>query len=151
MFNYDSERHHFWFNRNSFESDSQVEQIACKSDTWTAAFRQFKLIGALLGMAIYNSVILDVRFPMVVFKKLMGESVGLHDLEDYDAALFSGFKQMLGFDGNVAETFCRKFVVRLHSILPALCWDNLRNILSKSSVKQKSSQHSNIQSSYITQ
>eukprot|EP00656_Telonema_subtile_P015603 TRINITY_DN18200_c0_g1_i2.p1 TRINITY_DN18200_c0_g1~~TRINITY_DN18200_c0_g1_i2.p1 ORF type:complete len:559 (+),score=174.27 TRINITY_DN18200_c0_g1_i2:541-2217(+) len=93
MFSYDDVRHHFWFNRNSFESDSQ-----------------FKLIGALLGMAIYNSVILDVRFPMVVFKKLKGEPTGLLDLKDYDPDLHAGFNQMLQYDGDVKETFCRKFV-----------------------------------------
>ena len=62
-------------------------------------------------MAIYNSVILDVRFPMVVFKKLMGEPIGLDDLIDYDPELHKGFTQLLEFDGDVAAIFCRKFVV----------------------------------------
>lgn len=62
-------------------------------------------------MAIYNSVILDVRFPMVVFKKLMHEPIGLEDLKEYDPELHKGFIQLLEFDGDVAATFCRKFVV----------------------------------------
>jgi hypothetical protein len=33
-------------------------------------------------VAIYNSVILDFRFPMAVFKKLLGESVTFEDLKD---------------------------------------------------------------------
>ena len=42
------------FNRSSLENE-----------------REFELIGILLGVAIYNGVILDVRFPHVVYKKLM--------------------------------------------------------------------------------
>eukprot|EP00964_Phaeocystis_antarctica_P143525 scaffold109089_cov34-Phaeocystis_antarctica.AAC.1 len=48
----------FWFNQDSLESD-----------------REFELIGILLGVAIYNGVILDVRFPHVVYKKVMHKAV----------------------------------------------------------------------------
>ena len=55
MFTYDDDRHQFWFNPFSYESE-----------------REFMLIGILLGLAIYNNVILDVHFPMVVYRKIMG-------------------------------------------------------------------------------
>lgn len=38
-----------WFNSSSFENEAQ-----------------FTLIGILLGLAIYNNIILNVNFPMVV-------------------------------------------------------------------------------------
>lgn len=41
---------------------------------------QFYLIGLILGLAIYNSIILDVRFPPSIYKKLLGEPVGLADM-----------------------------------------------------------------------
>ena len=47
-----------WFNAMSLESEVE-----------------FRLVGNVLGLAIYNSVILDVHFPMVVYKKLMGQPV----------------------------------------------------------------------------
>lgn len=33
----------------------------------------FELIGILLGLAIYNNINLDLRFPPVVYAKLRGE------------------------------------------------------------------------------
>lgn len=38
----------------------------------------------MLGLAIYNNIILDIRFPMVVYKKLLGKKGTFSDLEDYN-------------------------------------------------------------------
>ena len=51
MFILDPESHTFWFNPTSFE---------------TAA--QFTLIGIILGLAIYNNVILDLHLPSVIYR-----------------------------------------------------------------------------------
>lgn len=67
MFTYMEESHNFWFNSMSFENDAQ-----------------FTLIGILLGLAIYNSCILDIHFPMVVYHKLLGKKGTFADLEDVD-------------------------------------------------------------------
>lgn len=37
----------------------------------------FELSGMLLGLSIYNAVNLDVKFPIVVYKKLLDEPVTL--------------------------------------------------------------------------
>ena len=42
---------------------------------------EFQLVGVVLGLAIYNGVILDVHFPPVVYKKLMGHKPTLRDLQ----------------------------------------------------------------------
>ena len=63
MFTYMDETQTFWFNSSSYENE-----------------RQFMLIGIVLGLAIYNNVILDVRFPMFVYRKLMGKLGTLEDL-----------------------------------------------------------------------
>lgn len=39
-------------------------------------------VAQLLGLAIYNSVILDVRFPLVVYRKLRGIEPTLRDLAE---------------------------------------------------------------------
>lgn len=67
MFTFQNESQTVWFNPTSFESDAQ-----------------FTLIGIVLGLAIYNNIILDVHFPMVVYKKLMGKKGTFYDLEDWD-------------------------------------------------------------------
>ena len=49
MFRFDEDNQFYWFNSVSLESEEQ-----------------YRLIGILLGLAIYNNVILDVRFPMII-------------------------------------------------------------------------------------
>jgi len=63
MFTFSEETGTFWFNSTSFENDGQ-----------------YMLIGIVLGLAIYNNVILDVHFPMVVYRKLMGKTGVFEDL-----------------------------------------------------------------------
>ena len=33
--------------------------------------REFNLVGVLMGLAVYNAIILDIRFPLVCYKKLL--------------------------------------------------------------------------------
>ena len=42
---------------------------------------QFELIGSLIGLAIYNSVILDVHFPLVVYRKLHRNPAATNDVQ----------------------------------------------------------------------
>lgn len=42
----------------------------------------FFLIGVLCGLAIYNFIIIDLPFPLVLYKKLLNEPVGLSDMKD---------------------------------------------------------------------
>ena len=65
MFTYDQETRSFWFNSSSLENEAQ-----------------YSLIGIVLGLAIYNNCILDVHFPMVVYRKLMGKKGTFQDLAD---------------------------------------------------------------------
>lgn len=81
----------------------------------------------VLGLAIYNSTILDVALPPFAFKKLLASapayngpatsstriSTGytLEDLAEFRPSLAKGLRQMLEFDGDVEETYCRDFVV----------------------------------------
>ena len=67
MFCLNSETQTFWFNPNCFESDAQ-----------------FTLVGIVLGLAIYNNVILDVHFPPVMYKKLCNKPGSFHDLRDWN-------------------------------------------------------------------
>lgn len=40
----------------------------------------YRLIGKMMGLAIYNSIILDLHFPLAVYKKLLGLPINLRDL-----------------------------------------------------------------------
>lgn len=71
MFTFDEATRYCWFNLKSFETDGQ-----------------FFLIGLVLGLAIYNNVILDVHFPMVVYRKLFGKRGTFEDLKDSHSVSF---------------------------------------------------------------
>lgn len=55
---------------------------------------EFRLVGVLFGLALYNNILLDVRFPLVLYRKLVGAPVSYYDLRDYDPA--STFCRLLG-------------------------------------------------------
>jgi len=126
LFVYDEDSSYCYFNPYSFESSEE-----------------FYLVGVLLGLAIYNSTILDVSLPPYVFRKLIYfapqyNSKGgidprsrppfrrtLDDLAVLRPALAKGLQQLLEFDGDVEETFCRDFVVETEKygekVLAPLC------------------------------
>lgn len=55
----------------------------------------YQLAGKLVGLAMYNSVLLDIPFPRFVYKRLLGKSVGLEDLQEIDPALYSSLSWIL--------------------------------------------------------
>ncbi|KAI8983636.1 hypothetical protein BDB01DRAFT_760698 [Pilobolus umbonatus] len=96
MFNFDDDSNLCWFNPASFENTDQ-----------------FFLVGIVLGLAIYNSTILDVHLPLACYKKLLNLPVNFSDLESFRPALKRGFEQLLDFDGDVENVFCRSFVAEI--------------------------------------
>ena len=40
------------------------------------------MVGLLVGLAIYNGIILDVTFPMALYRKLYGQKLTVNDLKD---------------------------------------------------------------------
>lgn len=40
----------------------------------------FELIGILMGLAIYNNIILDLPFPMAAYKQLLFQEITFEDL-----------------------------------------------------------------------
>jgi hypothetical protein len=68
----------------------------------------------LIGLALYNSVILDLHFPLTVFKKLLpNQSLGLRDVSHVDRELAQGLRALLDFEPPelVEDVFCRTFEV----------------------------------------
>ncbi|KAG2184976.1 hypothetical protein INT43_000889, partial [Umbelopsis isabellina] len=75
------------------------------------AISEYKLVGMLLGLAVYNSVILDVHFPLALYKKLMVVPVTLQDLRQLDPGLGRGLQQLLYYEGNVEVAYDRSFQI----------------------------------------
>lgn len=65
----------------------------------TTAPCRLQLVGALIGLAIYNSVLLDVHFPLALYKKLQGLPVGLDDLEELAPTVAKSLRALLDYKG----------------------------------------------------
>ncbi|CAN7998182.1 unnamed protein product [Ixodes hexagonus] len=110
MFTLNADTQTYWFNPTSFESDAQ-----------------FKLIGIILGLAIYNNVILDVHFPMVVYRKLMGRKGTFYDLKDWNPTLASSLQQLLDYKGeDMEETFMQSFRISYQDVFGSVLSHDLR-------------------------
>lgn len=59
MFTLDHQTRTFWFNFKAMEAEGE-----------------FRLVGSLIGLAVYSSVILDIHFPLAVYKKLLKQPLG---------------------------------------------------------------------------
>uniref|UniRef100_A0A3Q3GA73 Ubiquitin-protein ligase E3A n=1 Tax=Kryptolebias marmoratus TaxID=37003 RepID=A0A3Q3GA73_KRYMA len=94
MFTYDDATKLFWFNSSSLENEAQ-----------------YTLIGIVLGLAIYNNCILDVHFPMVVYRKLMGKKGSFLDLSDSHPVLNQSLKGLLEYTGNVEKDMVLTFQI----------------------------------------
>lgn len=81
MFNYNEETRTFWFNQDTFEPRIK-----------------FELVGFIIGLALYNTVILDIHFPRVVYKKLLGMEWTFDDLIDYSPAIAKSLEFILNYD-----------------------------------------------------
>ncbi|KAG7693784.1 hypothetical protein KL915_004074 [Ogataea haglerorum] len=55
----------------------------------------YYLVGVVLGLAIYNSTILDLRLPKALYKKLMGQKVTLNDFIQLNPDVGHNFKRLL--------------------------------------------------------
>eukprot|EP01012_Entosiphon_sulcatum_P022685 TRINITY_DN2765_c0_g1_i1.p1 TRINITY_DN2765_c0_g1~~TRINITY_DN2765_c0_g1_i1.p1 ORF type:complete len:1039 (+),score=206.37 TRINITY_DN2765_c0_g1_i1:25-3117(+) len=74
----------------------------------------YAAVGILLGLAVYNNVIVNVNFPLAVFKYLLGRPLAFEDLEQVDGELYRGLRELLQFDEaaagcTVEDTYCRTF------------------------------------------
>lgn len=95
MFKQSEETNMIWFSNNPFEDDVM-----------------YYLIGAIYGLAIYNSIIIYVPFPLVLYKKILGESIMLDDLSDLYPTLANSLKSLLEYpDEDVEDVFSLCFAV----------------------------------------
>lgn len=95
MFTYAQDTRCFWFNLASADMSAE-----------------FGLVGTMVGLAIYNSVILDLPFPMCVYKKLCGKEMELEDVAELQPQTHRNLKALLAYTGaDVEDVFCLDFSV----------------------------------------
>ncbi|KAK5809362.1 hypothetical protein F5H01DRAFT_280971, partial [Linnemannia elongata] len=98
-----------WWFEGMMDGSSHVEM---SSKDARVRLVEYELVGILVGLALYNGVILGVRFPSVVYRKLLGWEVELDSFIDSFPALGNGLEQMLTWtDGDVYDVFMREFEI----------------------------------------
>ncbi|OMH79165.1 Ubiquitin-protein ligase E3A [Zancudomyces culisetae] len=81
MFSYNYDTNNSWF-ASSMAHDSPY-------------LHEMRLIGMVLGLSVYNSVILNIHFPSVLYKKLLGIPSNFSDLASFDPDLYNSFYKIL--------------------------------------------------------
>lgn len=69
-----------------FKEYEETRTIWFSSDSLEDGVMYF-LIGLLCGLAIYNFIIIDLPFPLALYKKLLREHVGLNDIKQLSPIL----------------------------------------------------------------
>lgn len=69
----------------------------------------------VLGLAIYNGVLLDFPLPLALYRKILGQEVKLRDLEDMQPTLGRSLRQLLQYEGpgSVEDVFCQSLTVEV--------------------------------------
>ncbi|XP_068614172.1 probable E3 ubiquitin-protein ligase HERC3 [Brachionichthys hirsutus] len=95
MFTHHKESNLLWFSDKCF-----VEQ------NW------FHLIGIICGLAIYNATVVDLPFPLALYKKLLDVSPTMEDLKELSPTEARSLQQLLDYEGgDLEETFLLTFAI----------------------------------------
>lgn len=98
MFTEHPETRCIWFHAKTFSEDNQL----------------FYLIGILCGLAIYNFTIIDLPFPLILYKKLLHENVCLEDLKQLSPTIAKSLQELLDYeDDDVEDVFVLNFEISL--------------------------------------
>ncbi|XP_054060634.1 probable E3 ubiquitin-protein ligase HERC4 isoform X2 [Rissa tridactyla] len=99
MFRYYEESRLIWFSDKTFE-DSDL----------------FHLIGVVCGLAIYNFTIVDLHFPLALYKKLLNKKPSLDDLKELMPDVGRGMQQLLDYpEDDIEEAFCLNFTITVEN------------------------------------
>ncbi|KAM9011692.1 putative E3 ubiquitin-protein ligase HERC4 isoform 3-T5 [Ara ararauna] len=99
MFRYYEESRLIWFSDQTFE-DSDL----------------FHLIGVVCGLAIYNFTIIDLHFPLALYKKLLNKKPSLDDLKELMPDVGRGMQQLLDYpEDDIEEAFCLNFTITVEN------------------------------------
>uniref|UniRef100_A0A8C9WK70 HECT and RLD domain containing E3 ubiquitin protein ligase 4 n=1 Tax=Scleropages formosus TaxID=113540 RepID=A0A8C9WK70_SCLFO len=94
MFRYYEDSRLIWFSDKTFED-----------------IELFHLIGAICGLAIYNLTIVELNFPLALYKKLLKKKPTLEDLKELMPEVGRNLQQLLDYTEDVDEAFCLNFTV----------------------------------------
>ncbi|XP_044515141.1 probable E3 ubiquitin-protein ligase HERC4 isoform X4 [Gracilinanus agilis] len=99
MFRYYEDSRLIWFSDKTFE-DSDL----------------FHLIGVICGLAIYNFTIVDLHFPLALYKKLLKRKPSLDDLKELMPDVGRSMQQLLDYpEDDIEDTYCINFTITVEN------------------------------------
>ena len=98
MFFYNEQLRLYWFNGYTYEMNIK-----------------FELIGLLMGLAIYNNIILDCNFPLVCYKKLLFMKPNFDDLRQWQPEVAKNFEYILNYNEKepLETVLCQNFTTTI--------------------------------------
>ena len=90
MFKHYEESRAIWFNPHTFEDDCM-----------------FYMVGVVCGLAIYNFTIVDLNFPLALYKRLLNDAceLTLDDVLDLDPVLARSLRAILDYETDDPDEF----------------------------------------------
>lgn len=103
--------------------ESSPDDVVSEPTEEDETLQQYNLIGVLMGLAVYNSNILDLHFPSVCYQKLLSPPVvphadmhlgvvrnpSLDDLAQIMPDVARGMRELLAYQGDVEHDMCLTF------------------------------------------
>jgi hypothetical protein len=90
IWEYKEEQRVYWFP----QKDDGNESTNSEDDE---SLQLLRFAGIVIGLSIFNGIILDVQFPQVMYKKLLGMKMSLSDLETFDADIYRSLHELLQY------------------------------------------------------
>lgn len=76
---------------------------------------EFESIGKIIGIALYNNVVLNLPFPTLFFKRLLNKDTELNDLREIEPAIFSSLCNMRRLSTHELELCDQTFEITYES------------------------------------
>jgi len=112
MFSYNETTRNVWFRTctdwtevNNFKLVGlvRVEPVEAVQHGRCSILTMALLVAQVMGLAIYNGVLLDVHFPRALYRKMLGMHMTLEDLKEVDPEMGDSMQALLDYDGDDAE------------------------------------------------
>jgi hypothetical protein len=68
-----------------------------------SSIQAFYLSGVIFGMALLNGILLNLKFPIALYRKLRHLPIGFDELKEFDETVSNSMTELLNYDGNVEE------------------------------------------------
>ncbi|CAF4157074.1 unnamed protein product [Rotaria sp. Silwood2] len=96
MFTFYEETNTIWFSEHMTEDEAM-----------------YKLIGTLCALAVYNITIIDLPFPLALYKKLLKKGkIDLDDMKSLSPTIYQSLKSVLNYTADDLETaLCFTFII----------------------------------------